>query len=42
MSLEKLKVYFSKYGIEKRIKEFEVSSATVEMAANHYIVSHRE
>lgn len=33
MSLEKVKVYLGKYGIEEKIQEFEVSSATVEMAA---------
>lgn len=33
MSIEKVKKYFSQYGIENRIKEFEVSSATVELAA---------
>lgn len=34
MSLEKVKEYFKKYGIEERIQEFEESSATVELAAN--------
>ena len=33
MSLENVKDYFRKYGIEERIKEFETSSATVELAA---------
>lgn len=33
MSLENVKEYFRKYGIEERIKEFETSSATVELAA---------
>lgn len=33
MSLEKVKVYLGKYGIEEKIQEFEVSSATVELAA---------
>ena len=33
MSIEKVKAYFGKYGIEDRIQEFEVSSATVELAA---------
>ena len=34
MSLERVKEYFAKYGIEERIQEFEVSSATVELAAS--------
>lgn len=33
MSLEKVKNYFKNFGIEDRVKEFEVSSATVELAA---------
>lgn len=33
MSIEKVKEYFSKYGYENKILEFEVSSATVELAA---------
>lgn len=33
MSLEKVKEYFKKYGIENRIQELEESSATVELAA---------
>lgn len=33
MSLEKAKEYLQKYGIEKRIMEFDVSSATVEEAS---------
>lgn len=33
MSLEKVKEFFARYGMEKRIKEFDVSSATVELAA---------
>ena len=33
MSVEKVKAYFAKYGIEGRIQEFDVSSATVELAA---------
>lgn len=33
MSLEKAKKYLRKYGMEERIQEFEVSSATVELAA---------
>ena len=33
MAIEKVKDFFSSYGIEDRIKEFEVSSATVELAA---------
>lgn len=34
MSVEKVKKFFSQYGIENRIKEFSVSSATVELAAD--------
>lgn len=33
MAIEKVREYFSKYGIEDRILEFDVSSATVELAA---------
>lgn len=33
MAIEKVKAYFRKYGMEERIREFEVSSATVELAA---------
>lgn len=33
MAIEKVKAYFQKYGMENRIQEFAVSSATVELAA---------
>jgi prolyl-tRNA editing enzyme YbaK/EbsC (Cys-tRNA(Pro) deacylase) len=33
VSIEKVKSYFEKYNMESRIREFEVSSATVELAA---------
>ena len=33
MSIDRVKKYFSKYGIEGKIIEFDVSSATVELAA---------
>lgn len=33
MAIEKVKAYFRKHGIEERIQEFDVSSATVELAA---------
>lgn len=33
MAIEKVKAYFTKYGIADRIQEFPVSSATVELAA---------
>ena len=33
MAIEKVKEFFQRYGIENRIQEFEVSSATVELAA---------
>jgi prolyl-tRNA editing enzyme YbaK/EbsC (Cys-tRNA(Pro) deacylase) len=33
MSIEKVRGYFKKFGIADRIREFEVSSATVELAA---------
>ena len=33
MAIEKVKQYFKEFGIENKIQEFEVSSATVELAA---------
>ena len=33
MAIEKVKAYFGKYGMEERVQEFDVSSATVELAA---------
>ena len=33
MSIEKVRTYLQKFGLEKRIREFPVSSATVELAA---------
>lgn len=33
MAIDKVKEYFRQFGIEDRIKEFDVSSATVELAA---------
>lgn len=33
MAIEKVKEYFKKYAMEDRIREFDVSSATVELAA---------
>ena len=33
MSIEKVEAYFAQFGMEKRILEFDVSSATVELAA---------
>ena len=33
MAIERVKEYFEKYGMEQRIQEFDVSSATVELAA---------
>ena len=33
MAIEKVKAYFAQYGMDERIMEFEVSSATVELAA---------
>lgn len=33
MAIEKVREYFKQYGIDNRIQEFEVSSATVELAA---------
>ncbi len=33
MSIERVKKYFSEYGMENRVREFDVSSATVELAA---------
>lgn len=34
MSIERVKAYFGKFGMEERIQEFDVSSATVELAAS--------
>ena len=33
MSIQKVREYFKQFGIEERIREFEVSSATVDLAA---------
>lgn len=33
MSIERVRKYFREYGMEERIREFQVSSATVELAA---------
>ncbi len=33
MSIEKVKAYFAQHGIEDRVREFETSTATVELAA---------
>ena len=33
MAIEKVKAYFARFGIEDRVREFDVSSATVELAA---------
>ena len=33
MAIEKVKEYFRQYGMEGRVQEFSVSSATVELAA---------
>ncbi len=33
MAIEKVREYFQKFGMEDRIQEFDVSSATVELAA---------
>ena len=33
MSIEKAKAWLARYGLEDRVLEFEVSSATVELAA---------
>lgn len=33
MAIEKVKTYFNQYGMADRVREFEVSSATVELAA---------
>ena len=34
MAIEKVREYFGQYGLEDRIQEFDVSSATVELAAH--------
>ena len=33
MAIERVKTYFKQYGMEEKIREFDVSSATVELAA---------
>ena len=33
MAIDKVKAYFRKHGMEERVREFDVSSATVELAA---------
>ena len=33
MAIDKVKEYFKQFGIDHKIREFEVSSATVELAA---------
>ncbi len=33
MSIEKVRAYFKQFGIEEKIQEFDISSATVELAA---------
>lgn len=33
MAIEKVKAFFAQYGMEDRVREFDVSSATVELAA---------
>ena len=33
MAIEKVRAYFAKHGMEDRVREFDVSSATVELAA---------
>ena len=42
MAIEQVREYFRKAGIEERIQEFEVSSATVELAAEALVVSRAE
>ncbi len=39
MAIENVRKYMQQYGIEERIMEFEVSSATVELAARRFIAS---
>lgn len=38
MSIERVRTYFEQYHLEHRIREFEVSSATVELAARIFYV----
>ena len=33
MAIERVKAFFAQYGIENRVREFDVSSATVDLAA---------
>ena len=38
MSIERVRDYFGKYGMEERIQEFDVSSATVELAGHVLLI----
>ena len=42
MSVEKVREYLKQYGVEDRMQEFEVSSATVELAAQAWHESRKE
>ena len=42
MSIEKVRAYFEGFGIAGRIREFDVSSATVELAAIAVVSSESE
>ncbi|MCD8543779.1 MAG: hypothetical protein LRY52_02675 [Sulfurospirillum cavolei] len=39
MAIEQVRAYFQTYGLEKKIIEFDVSSATVDLAHVHWVVS---
>ena len=38
MAIEKVKAYFKQHGMEDRVREFEVSSATVELAGQAVLI----
>ena len=38
MAIEKVRAHFAQFGIADRVREFEVSSATVELAAQALIL----
>ena len=42
MAIDRVKTYFRQYGMEEKVKEFDVSSATVELAAQALSCKDRE
>ena len=41
MSVDKVKKYFAGYGMESRVLEFDVSSATVELGGRRLPICHK-